>query len=53
MANAPILLFLHGVGDGDPDGAWQAALETSLARLGYPDLTGVRVIAPKYPNDRE
>ena len=50
MPNAPILLFLHGVGDGDPDGTWQDALERSLTRLGYPDLSGVKVLAPKYPN---
>ena len=49
MLQAPILLFLHGVG-GDPDDRWQDALEVALTRLGYPDLSGIKVLAPKYPN---
>jgi pimeloyl-ACP methyl ester carboxylesterase len=49
MSHAPILLFLHGVG-AEPDDSWQAALELSLVRLGYPDLSSVKVVAPKYPN---
>jgi len=50
MSHAPILLYLHGVGDGDLDDGWQGALEAALTRLGYPDLSGVTVLAPKYPN---
>ncbi|HAM21474.1 MAG TPA: hypothetical protein DCQ04_04225, partial [Actinobacteria bacterium] len=50
MPHAPILLFLHGVGGGDPDEKWREALELALTRLGYPDLSGVQVLAPKYPN---
>ena len=50
MAPTPILLFLHGVGTGDPGDTWQGALEPTLARVGYPDLSKIRVIAPKYPN---
>ena len=48
MSNEPILLFLHGVGTGDLDGAWLTRLTTSLAGLGYPELDPARVIAPKY-----
>ncbi|AUI50928.1 alpha/beta hydrolase [Arthrobacter crystallopoietes] len=48
MSNEPILLFLHGVGDGDRDDDWKVGLTDSLLRLGYPNLDGVRVIAPKY-----
>ncbi|TFD38353.1 hypothetical protein E3T37_09855 [Cryobacterium sp. TMT2-10] len=48
MSNEPILLFLHGVGDGDQDDNWKIAVAEALTRLGYPDLNTVRVIAPKY-----
>ena len=50
MPDTPILLFLHGVGDGDPDDQWRDALEPALKRLGYPDLSDIKVVAPKYPN---
>ncbi|MCJ1709633.1 lipase family protein [Clavibacter michiganensis subsp. phaseoli] len=48
MANEPVLLFLHGVGDGDRKDTWRANLTQGLAQLGYPDLEDVTVIAPKY-----
>ncbi len=48
MTDTPTLLFLHGVGNGDPGGLWRGALETSLPEVGYPDLSEVRVIAPWY-----
>ncbi|AWB87651.1 hypothetical protein [Mycetocola zhujimingii] len=48
MSNDPILLFLHGVGEGDKDDRWMVRLQDTLDRLGYPDLTSIRVIAPKY-----
>ncbi|KQV08145.1 alpha/beta fold hydrolase [Leifsonia sp. Root112D2] len=48
MSNEPILLFLHGVGDGDQDDNWKIHFAEALTRLGYPDLDTVRVIAPKY-----
>lgn len=48
MSNEPILLFLHGVGDGNQDGEWMIGLTAGLVRLGYPDLDTVQVIAPKY-----
>ena len=44
----PILVFLHGVGDGDPHNRWRARLDESLARMGYPGLDAERFIAPKY-----
>ncbi len=44
----PTLVFLHGVGTGDPEGAWRAALSTTLERVGFAGLDGVRVIAPRY-----
>lgn len=48
MSNAPVLLFLHGVGTGDPKDTWKTQLAESLARVGHPDLDGVKVIAPKF-----
>ncbi|TFD36293.1 hypothetical protein E3T34_01065 [Cryobacterium sp. TMT1-62] len=48
MSNEPILLFLHGVGDGDKDDNWKIRFTEALTSLGYPDLDTVRVIAPKY-----
>ena len=48
MTAEPILLFLHGVGDGDQDDKWKSRLEGSLVGLGYPDLDSVRVLAPKF-----
>jgi pimeloyl-ACP methyl ester carboxylesterase len=48
MSQEPILLFLHGVGDGNRDGAWLTGLSAALVRLGYPDVDPKRVIAPKY-----
>ena len=49
MPDEPILLFLHGVGSGDPADRWRETLARSLADLGYPGLDQVRLIAPKYP----
>lgn len=50
MPTKPTLLFLHGVGSGDQSDQWRTALSKSLANLGYPDLSAVTVIAPKYPH---
>lgn len=44
----PILVFLHGVGTGDPEGKWKERLSETLRNVGYPDLDAVRVIAPRY-----
>jgi pimeloyl-ACP methyl ester carboxylesterase len=48
LSDEPILLFLHGVGKGDQEDAWRLPFEGALAHLGYPDLSRVKVIAPKY-----
>ena len=48
MSDVPILLFLHGVGDGDQDDVGVAQLANTLAGLGYPNLDSVQVITPKY-----
>lgn len=48
MSENPVLLFLHGVGDGDREDVWRAQLAETLVGLGYPDLENVRVVAPKY-----
>lgn len=50
MTQVPTLLFLHGVGDGDQENGWRGALDASLVSVGYPDLSDVTVIAPKYPH---
>lgn len=50
MSDKPSLFFLHGVGTGDLEDTWRAALEAALTGVGYPGLDGVSVIAPKYPN---
>ncbi len=42
-------MLLHGVGQ-DPDDRWQDALELALTKIGYPDLSGEKVPAPRYPN---
>ncbi|GGL87018.1 hypothetical protein [Glutamicibacter protophormiae] len=48
MSKKPVLLFLHGVGDGDPNDKWRAHLNDSLLRLGYPELDLEQVLAPKF-----
>ena len=45
----PILLFLHGVGDGDHDDKWKTRLEKTLEGIGYPALDYVRVSRPSTP----
>lgn len=50
MSDKPVLLFLHGVGEGDPSGRWKTALDGALLDAGYPGLDAVSVIAPRYPN---
>lgn len=48
MSEKPILLFLHGVGTGDRDDSWAKVLDASLQAVGYPGLSKVWTIAPKY-----
>lgn len=48
MTDEPILLYLHGVTFGPAGDEWRPALDETMRSLGYADLTGVRVVAPKY-----
>lgn len=48
MSARPVLLFLHGIGDGEPENDWMRHLEAALVAAGHPDLSEVEVIAPKY-----
>lgn len=49
----PTMVFLHGVGTGDPEGRWKERLSETLRRVGYPDLDSARVIAPRYAHARK
>ena len=53
MTEKPVLLFLHGVGDGDPEGHWRTALDQALVRSGYPSLDAASVLAPRYAHALE
>ncbi len=48
MSDAPFLLYLHGINTPDHEKKWTATLNESLPQVGYPDLTGVTVLAPQY-----
>ena len=48
MSDAPYLLYLHGINTPDHAKAWTDTLNEALPQAGYPDLTGVRVLAPHY-----
>lgn len=48
MTTKPILLFLHGVGNGDPTNKWKTQLTQSLASSGYPALEDVEIVIPKF-----
>ncbi len=48
MSDRPTLLFLHGVGDGDPEDLWLTHLDEALEALGYDGMSDVEYIAPKY-----
>jgi pimeloyl-ACP methyl ester carboxylesterase len=43
-----LLVYLHGVGDGDPRGQWLAHVNRGLETAGYPALDKMEVIAPRY-----
>src|SRR3954453_3100206 len=45
---APLLVFLHGVGDGDPRGEWLTHLNTGLEKVGYRAIAKADTIAPRY-----
>lgn len=42
------LLYLHGIGNRQPDRKWLAALNDSLEECRYPLIPGNQVIAPNY-----
>lgn len=48
LSNKTILIFLHGVGDGDPQNHWKDRLSQSLVDVEYPPLDDVEVIVPKF-----
>ena len=48
MHDETYLLFLHGVGKGDPERRWAAALDEALRGVDYPSLPGERVLVPRY-----
>lgn len=48
MVEHPILLFLHGVGEGDLENTWRGRLSETLTTVGFPGLDEVDIVAPKY-----
>ncbi|NQD42045.1 hypothetical protein [Glutamicibacter halophytocola] len=48
MTTKPVLVFLHGVGDGDPTDKWKLQLSQSLTELSYPALENIEIIIPKF-----
>lgn len=42
------IVYLHGVGTGDPDGAWLEGLNQGLAQIGEKAVSESDVIAPRY-----
>ncbi|MCP9274048.1 lipase family protein [Mycolicibacterium arenosum] len=42
------VVFLHGIGDGDPDYTWLDGLNRGLEQAGHPIIERDQVIAPKY-----
>lgn len=42
------IVFLHGIGDGDPNREWLRALNTALESAGHPPIDDGQVIAPRY-----
>ncbi|MCA4725811.1 hypothetical protein [Mycolicibacterium fortuitum] len=42
------VVFLHGIGDGDPKFEWLDGLNRGLAQAGHPVLDREQVIAPRY-----
>jgi pimeloyl-ACP methyl ester carboxylesterase len=50
LGESPVLVFLHGVGDGDPGDEWKTRLGATLTHLGYPGLDSLTVVAPKFAN---
>jgi pimeloyl-ACP methyl ester carboxylesterase len=48
LTESTILVFLHGVGAGDPENRWISQLSRTLVDIGYPDLNSVDIITPKF-----
>lgn len=48
MAMAVKIVFLHGIGDGDPQADWLAGLNQGLAAAGHPPVDRAEVLAPQY-----
>lgn len=42
------IVYLHGIGDGDPERLWLQALNDALGALGHPRIEDHQVIAPRY-----
>lgn len=42
------IVFLHGIGDGDPKMGWLDGLNRGLSQAGRPPVNSERVIAPRY-----
>jgi pimeloyl-ACP methyl ester carboxylesterase len=42
------IVFLHGIGAGDPNRGWLAGLNRGLVEAGFPEVDEKRVIAPRY-----
>lgn len=42
------VIFLHGIGDGDPSYEWLTGLNRGLEQAGHPPLGRDEVIAPRY-----
>jgi pimeloyl-ACP methyl ester carboxylesterase len=42
------VVFLHGIGDGEPEREWFDALNRALAAAGHPPIDDSQVIAPRY-----
>lgn len=42
------VVFLHGIGDGDPNRGWLGALNIALESAGHPPIDDSQVVAPRY-----
>ncbi|WP_448638653.1 hypothetical protein [Geodermatophilus sp. URMC 63] len=45
---APLLVFLHGVGDGDPSRSWLEELNKGLLEAGFDEVSEDAVVSPRY-----
>jgi hypothetical protein len=48
MGDRVKVVFLHGIGDGDPDYVWLDGLNRGLEQAGHPPIDRDQVIAPRY-----